>query len=43
MTEIQPLQLMDISAPTDSMCGPEGCGCGAAEAPVTPADSTTQD
>jgi len=34
MTEPQPLQLIDISEPTDGMCGPEGCCCGSAEAPA---------
>ena len=32
MTEIQQIQLTDLSAPAEGMCGPEGCCCGSAEA-----------
>lgn len=42
MAEIQSLQLVDVSAPNESMCGPNGCGCGSAEA-VEPAAAENAD
>ena len=42
MSEIQPIQLIDVSAESASACGPSGCGCGsAAEAEPARTDATS--
>jgi len=35
MAEIQPIELIDISAPAEGVCGADGCGCGEAQAATT--------